>query len=67
MPELLDWSFRLGMADAVGVVGEISGYCVLADLFEIQRLFLLANKVGYVARDLAASDGGVVNDDELVG
>jgi hypothetical protein len=46
-------------------VGCVGGADVLADLFEMQGLFRLADKVSYLSPDLAASDGGVSNDDGL--
>ena len=67
MAYLLDEAGYLRSTDVVGGVGSVGGADVLADLFEMQGLLRLADKVGYLSPDLAASDGGVGDDDGLGG
>lgn len=67
MSDLLYQPRCFGAADVVGGVGSVGGAYVLADLLEMQGMFRLANEVGYLSPDLAASDGFVGNDDGLGG
>ena len=67
MPDLLDQPCGFRSADVVGGVGSVGGADVLADLFEMQGLIRLADEVGNLAPDLAASDGGVGNCEGLGG